>query len=158
LFVRNWEAMSKVYFGLEDFGFEGVDQDYLDFVLQCAVEVLGREDSDAGLMIASSKTMQHLNLRYRNRSGLADVLSFNYGEKKDDFPDLGEDENYLGDIYISYDRVIARARQHFVSPQQEFTHLFVHGLLHLMGFDHERAEEAAVMEKKEKEILKKVLG
>lgn len=164
--------MSKVFFGLERFGFEGVDQNYVDFILQFVVAILKEKSphrgssiplsfhpsrAEVGLMIVSDKTIRLLNARYRNQDKPVGVLSFAYGEGENNFVNPEEDRNYLGDIYISHDQVMAGAHRNLLSPQHEFSRLFVHGILHLMGFDHITKRKAAVMEKLEEDILREIL-
>ncbi len=74
---------------------------------------------------------------FRGKNHPTDVLSFNYNDK-----------DLLGEIYISYERARVQARRYSVSYDNEILRLFVHGMLHLIGFDHEKPGEKKKMEAK----------
>ena len=79
-------------------------------------------------------------------------FSFLEEESEDDFnPDTGE--VMLGDIIISVDKVLEQAQSYGHSPKREFAFLIVHSMLHLFGYDHMEADEAAVMEEHQRKIL-----
>ena len=63
------------------------------------------------------------------------------------------DDNILGDIYISIDKVYSQAEEYGHSRIREFSFLAVHGMLHLLGYDHEDEDERIQMENRQKEIL-----
>ena len=69
--------------------------------------------------------------------------------------DAGQD-SFLGDIAISYETCLREAQETQKDFEHHFTHLLVHGLLHLLGFDHEYERDARIMEKIETEILGKM--
>jgi probable rRNA maturation factor len=69
------------------------------------------------------------------------------------FPD--RDEEYLGDIFISIDKVYEQAKQYNHSVEREFAFLLTHGILHLLGYDHENTNDEKKMIAKQEEILKK---
>jgi len=85
--------------------------------------------------------MRELNLKYRDNNRTTDVLSF---------PQEGE---LLGDILISVDKATAQSEELGHTFEQEVRRLVVHGVLHLLGYDHKKLQEARLMEEKEKEIL-----
>ena len=74
-------------------------------------------------------------------------------EGDDSYFDLDTDELILGDVMISVDKVYAQAEEYGHSLLREFSFLVVHSLLHLFGYDHMEADEAKVMEAKQKEVL-----
>ncbi|HBS06797.1 MAG TPA: rRNA maturation RNase YbeY [Leptospiraceae bacterium] len=95
--------------------------------------------------------MQQLNRDYRGKDRTTDVLSFSQVEGMD-FPDSGP--MALGDIVISRQQCIKQAAEKGHSPLHELRILTIHGLYHLLGYDHETSEEDAVhMEKLEKQLL-----
>ena len=98
------------------------------------------------VVVVSPREIQELNQTYRHKPGVTDVLSFT------DF----DDPDYLGDVVICYDRVRRQAKEKSHSTEREFVILFIHGLLHLLGYDHEKDAEAEVMEGIEKQILSTV--
>ncbi|MBI41026.1 MAG: rRNA maturation RNase YbeY [Leptospiraceae bacterium] len=95
--------------------------------------------------------MQQLNRDYRGKDQTTDVLSFSQVEGMD-FPDTGPMP--LGDIVISRAQCIRQAQEKNHSPLHELRILTIHGLYHLLGFDHETSEEDALhMEKLERQLL-----
>lgn len=92
--------------------------------------------------------IRRLNRTFRDRDKATDVLSFPAGE-----PAVAEDEPLLGDIALALDFIRKEAALENKSFENHLTHLFVHGLLHLLGYDHVDAAEAVEMEQAETEIL-----
>jgi len=85
-------------------------------------------DKDIELVVTTNDEIQQINKEYRNIDKPTDVLSFPY-EKMPMSP--------LGSIVISQDFVLLKAQELGHTPLDEFTLLFIHGLLHLLGYDHE---------------------
>ncbi|NJK81632.1 MAG: rRNA maturation RNase YbeY [Chloroflexaceae bacterium] len=107
------------------------------------------EPVEVSILITDDAMLQQLNRDYRGVDAPTDVLSF--GEDDDEpvqpfvnAPDASQ--RYLGDIAISYERVQAQAAAYGHSERRELAYLVAHGVLHLLGYDHERSEaEAATM-------------
>ncbi|HOH59131.1 MAG: rRNA maturation RNase YbeY [Bacilli bacterium] len=108
---------------------------------------LFKDKMSLSLIIVNDKQMRDINFQYRDLDKTTDVLSF---------PDTEED--YLGDIFISLDKVKLQAVEYEHSEMEEFARLLIHGILHLMGYDHIKDEDHEVMVKKEEELLKKLFG
>ena len=115
------------------------------------------------IFIADDSTLKELNLRYRGIDETTDVLAFSfhdslYDEPEDitvfDFPSHGTDE--LGDIVISYPQAIRQAKENKKTIHSELALLLVHGVLHIMGYDHAEEEDERVMWAKQDEILEMV--
>jgi len=98
---------------------------------------------DIELVVTDSKEMQEINLSHRNINSDTDVLSFPY----DDMPMAP-----LGSIVISYEHVKIKAKELKHTEDDEFNLLYIHGLLHLLGYDHE--VDNGQMRNKEKELIK----
>lgn len=92
--------------------------------------------------------MACLNERYRGGRGATDVLAFAYGD-----PACAEAERAFGDLVICAAVVEREAARRGRPLQAHWAHIAVHGALHLLGYDHEEAEQARVMERKERELL-----
>ncbi len=92
------------------------------------------------LWVSDDATLRQWNRRFRGVDAPTDVLSFPAGERD---PDSGA--VYLGDVLISYPRAAAQARAGGHSVADELTLLVVHGVLHLLGYDHATPEEKARM-------------
>lgn len=110
---------------------------------------MGFENSEVSLLITDDKEIRELNSQYRHKDKATDVLSFPLEEK----PDINA--MHLGDIVISLDTLEAQAESFGVTKRDEFYRLLIHGLLHLLGYDHEDVskEEALRMQKKEAELF-----
>lgn len=105
----------------------------------------------AGVKIASDDDVQTLNRDFRDMDKPTNVLSF----PSDDEDALDSEENqfYLGDIILAVGTLIKEAEAEEKPVTHHLAHLAVHGLLHLMGFDHETDADAEVMEALEIKIL-----
>ncbi len=101
-------------------------------------------------LITEAESAQ-LNVSYRHKSGPTNVLSFPYD---DDF--LPGQTFYLGDLAICAPLVLKEAMQQQKPAQAHWAHLTVHGVLHLLGFDHEQEAEALVMEALETQVLQQL--
>ncbi len=114
------------------------------------LEVLGIEDDlDLSLIIVGKRKIQNINRDYRNKDAVTDVISF-ANIDSDDYDYLCDDVN-LGDIFINVDRVNSQAKKYEHSIKREFVFLFVHGMLHLLGYDHmEKADEEVMFGLQEK--------
>ena len=139
-------------------------------ILNCAKTVLQNEniefDCHIDITITNNEEIRQLNREYREKDYATDVLSFPLVEfKNGKFLDqlefcIDPDTNCvpLGDMIISFDKIIEQAKEFGHSNEREFAFLTVHSVLHLLGYDHEVLEEdAVIMRAKEKEILS-VLG
>jgi probable rRNA maturation factor len=100
------------------------------------------------VMLADDAEMRRLNAQFRNKDKATNVLSFPSGQ---DEPEKGQ--VFLGDIAIGFETVTREAEQDEKSFRNHLSHLMVHGLLHLMGYDHLTPEEAEDMEALEVDIL-----
>ncbi len=115
-----------------------------------ALENLGeREESELSIVLTDDSAIWELNRQYRGVDRPTDVLSFSQREGEDP----GMIPEVLGDVVISLDRVHEQAREYGHSFERELGFLVVHGILHLLGWDHERPDDEAVMMAKTEEIL-----
>lgn len=97
------------------------------------------------LILVTNEEIRRLNKNFREIDSATDVLSFPVDEKK-----------YLGDIFISIDKMLEQANSYEHSNEREFAFLVVHGILHLLGYDHNNHEEEKEMFKKQDQILNKI--
>lgn len=104
-------------------------------------EYFGTEKT-VSLILTDDAEIWSLNRQFRGVDRPTDVLSF-----------PADEEEYLGDIFISVDRLLAQAEEYGHSAEREFAFLLVHGLLHLMGYDHHDPEKEQEMFTKQEEIL-----
>jgi len=101
-------------------------------------------NKEFSLLLTSSKKMRNLNLKFKNKNKSTDVLSFPNNDKF-----LNTD--YLGDVAINFEIVNKRSKD--TNFNYEFDRMWVHGYLHLLGFDHKKIKDFAKMSKIEKKIL-----
>jgi len=151
--------MSRVFIGYDTFGVEGVDESFIHFIFDMTLShAAGDQNSEVGLVITSDEHIKNLNHRYRGNDRPTNVLSFANDEIKDFVSvDSSKDKNYLGDIYISYPTLMREAHDLHETSRERFIQLFVHGVLHLLGFDHKDKADANVMERLEDKIVTAIL-
>ena len=113
-------------------------------------------DDGAGfsIVLAGDSLLQALNLEHRDVDVPTDVLSFGAeeGEAFPGAPDL-EEPRYLGDIAISVETARRQAAEAGLTIAEELGHLAVHGLFHILGYDHETSEDDAALRAKEEALL-----
>ena len=116
-----------------------------------ALTVLGlveQENVELSLALVGNAEMQKLNAKYRRMNHPTDVLSFPMEEK------LLQETRLLGDVIISVEQAAEQARERRRTLDEEMTTLLIHGIVHLLGYDHERsAKDARIMGRLEKKIL-----
>lgn len=105
--------------------------------------------AEVGVRLTDDAEIRSLNREWRDRDAATNVLSF----PLDDDHAAGDGAVMLGDVVLAYETVAAEAARDGKSLSDHLTHLVVHGLLHLVGFDHEDADEAEAMETLERRIL-----
>jgi probable rRNA maturation factor len=103
------------------------------------------------ILLTNSKNMQILNKKFRNINKSTDVLSFPHFSYKN-LKKKKENSLYIGDIAISYEIINSRSKKSIFNI--EFDKVWIHGLLHLIGYDHVKNKDYFKMNKIEKKILK----
>ena len=131
-----------------------VDEGRLRRVIAKALESEGRSEGELTILITGDEQVQELNRRYRGVDAPTDVLSFGVVSDEEGFVTPPEASAYLGDIVVSYPRALEQAREYGHSVEEEMDLLVVHGLLHLLGYDHETEEERRAMWARQENILK----
>lgn len=111
-------------------------------------ELLERDRwTEINILIVGRAAGRRYNREFRARDYATNVLSFPYEAAP------GEHSALLGDIVICAPVVLREAREQHKASRDHFAHLTVHGVLHLLGYDHERARDANVMEALERQVL-----
>jgi len=121
-------------------------------VRDVASAILHEERKTGGrvnIILATDAHVADLNLKYLNRDGSTDVLSF----PMEDDEHTVQEEHIMGEVYVSLDRARQQAKEYKVSFVEEVDRLVIHGVLHLCGYDHERARDARLMKAKERDFL-----
>lgn len=134
-----------------------VDRDLLIRVVCATLESQGMTGPiELSVVVTNDAQIQELNREYRGKDYPTDVLSFSQIEGPGGFPLPPEAPRPLGDIVMSYDRVRAQAGEYGHSRRRELAYLTVHGLLHLLGFDHEAEQDRQRMRAAEESALAEV--
>ena len=121
--------------------------------VQVILDALDCPDSEISILIVDDPQIEELNQQYLNRKGPTNVIAF--AMREGEFSDLSP--QLLGDVVISTDTAVREAQIASTSMERRFNELLVHGILHLMGYDHETSEDdARVMEDKSRELMKHI--
>ena len=138
-----------------------VDEDWVRRIAQTVLEAEGvAPPYEVGLVFTDSETVKQLNRDYRGVDEPTDVLAFYM------LPQKGADDSFalppdgvtrLGEVIISYPQAVEQAKEQGHSPERELALLVIHGILHLLGYDHEEPEGESKMRGRERELLEKCL-
>lgn len=117
----------------------------ISYALEKIAEVLGKDFSknEVSVVLTNDREIQNLNKTFRYKDKPTNVLSF-----------PSHEEGELGDIILAYETILREAEESKISPLHHTLHLIVHGFLHLLGYDHEKDNDAQQMENMEIQILK----
>ena len=133
----------------DEFGYSE-DYDYLDSLIE---RVLTREkatDSVFSIIFVDNEKIHELNKQFRGVDRPTDVISFALEDAEEEFLST---IRVLGDINISIPKMQEQAKEYGHSEKRELAFLVVHGLLHLLGYDHQTEEEEKVMFQIQEEML-----
>jgi probable rRNA maturation factor len=112
------------------------------------------DKAEVSLSLVTDDQIRQLNRDYRGIDRPTDVLSFALNEENPQDPQIfGLEDNLLGDIVISVERAQCQAVEYGHSFERELLYLAIHGILHLLGYDHETEDERVTMRTKEEEVL-----
>jgi len=115
------------------------------------LKLLKKDKAELSVALIGNAEMRKLNARYRNKNYPTDVLSFPAAQ------DMPEGVRLLGDVIISVDKAKEQARERGRSLDEEMTTLLIHGVLHLLGYDHERSvKDARIMGRLEEKLYREL--
>ena len=143
--------------------------------LHAASEARARTDSPGSrldVVVADDETVKRLNAEYRGLDQTTDVLAFSFEHEGEYMGDVSppaspdgfdfilppREEGWLGEVIISYPQAVRQAGQSGRDANHELTALLVHGVLHLLGYDHDDPAEEAAMKALESLILDRVMS
>jgi len=137
--------------------FEGCPGEEWFLALTGAVlEALGTADGvEIGLVITGQERITALNREYRGRDEPTDVLSFFMSAEnaaEPEFVNAPDGIRHLGEVIISFPQAALQAEEEGHPVREELKVLIIHGVLHLLGYDHEKPDEQQVMQEREREI------
>jgi probable rRNA maturation factor len=148
---------------LIDKGIEGCPAP--DWLGGIARQVLEAEDAGAeaelGLVIATQERIKQLNRDYLGRDEPTDVLAFSGREEATDLPPFIHPPDgvlHLGEVIIAYPQAVIQAEEHQHSLKKELAILIIHGVLHLLGYEHDKPNLERQMRDREKELLSYIEG
>ncbi|MBI2287538.1 MAG: rRNA maturation RNase YbeY [Chloroflexi bacterium] len=148
-----------------DDGLDGVlETDWLENVAEKVLVAQGvSPEAELGLVIVCQEKVRRLNLNYLGKDEPTDVLSFamlleSAGRAPASFVVAPDGVEHLGEVIISYPQAVIQAEEHRHSVKKEVAILIVHGVLHLLGYDHERPEDKQKMRAREAEMLNDIGG
>lgn len=133
-----------------------------EWLRQTAEEVFASEEIcypvQLSIVVTDDKTVRQLNHTYRKLDETTDVLAFAFEEDgKVFFPQPSNEGWHLGEVIISCPQAERQAEEQGHQLEKEIALLVIHGVLHLLGYDHEEPEEESKMRTKEKEVLAQVM-
>jgi len=134
-----------------------IDRAWLRRTAEAVLSAARADGAELSLVLVSDRRMRVLNRRYRKKDRPTDVLAFPLHEKWGQATFLSLSPFLLGDVVISVPTARRQAAELGYGLREELRRLLVHGVLHLLGYDHERGpRDAALMARKEKAILKMI--
>jgi probable rRNA maturation factor len=154
------------------FDLEELSESQISLVMKAALAGLDAEHQDGPdqvtVMVTGDERIRELNRDFKGEDEITDVLSFNVGNADDDAGDASADGEWLdldesederlGDIAISLPQVVRQAAENGKSADRELAMLTIHGVLHLLGYDHAEPDEEKEMFGKTDVVLADVFG
>ncbi len=137
-----------------------VTQEILNKMVEAAeyaaqMEGLESQRCEISVTFVEQEEIRELNREYRNVDSVTDVLSFpQFDDLQEDMPEVGE--ICLGDVVICKERAALQAEEFGHSFEREIIYLFVHSVLHLLGYDHMEEVEKAAMRDREEKIMEHI--
>ncbi len=110
-------------------------------------KILEKEDQsnlDINIIFVDNKQIKDINLEYRNKNYSTDVISFPFNDEK---------KLFGGDIFISLEKVKENAKKYGISFRNELKRILVHGVLHILGYDHIKTKQKKEMFKKQENYI-----
>ena len=132
--------------------YNGIDSKYISAVSAKILEQTATDNVSVSVILTDNAAIHEINLEYRGKDNATDVISFAYRDEP--FPAPAGITEELGDVYISLEKAAEQAAEFGVTFVEEMHRLLVHGILHLLGYDHERSPED---EKKMQELEEKII-
>lgn len=136
---------------------EGMERIIENSIKKVLLELDIAEDNvEVSIVLTDNESIRDLNNEYRGIDSPTDVLSFPLLDGSLEELDQSDFISPLGDIVISMEKVISQAQDYGHSPERELGFLIVHGMLHLLGYDHIEPEDERTMRDMEEKILEKL--
>ena len=136
-----------------------IDVDIVDTVRRAAYkvgELYGLDNAEVSITFTDNKHIHEINREYRKVDRPTDVISFALNEGDEPLIEGGAPINVLGDIIISVEKAVEQAKDYGHSVEREVAFLTVHGMLHLLGYDHMEEEDRKEMRQEEDFVMEKL--
>lgn len=143
---------NSVLVSIDDAFASAVDAAWLEGIALRVLAAEGAAGVELGVVVTDDETVRELNRQYAGEDVTTDVLAFSLREGEE-FARGGGGVEPLGEVVISYPTALRQARQAGRVVEDEVAHLLVHGILHLLGYDHAVAEDERRMRSREEELL-----
>ncbi|ORT99447.1 GTP-binding protein Era [Anaerovibrio sp. JC8] len=139
----------------EDLQLEPEVEEIVRHAAEVTGPLYGVENGEVSITLTNNEYIHQLNNKYRGLDRPTDVLSFAFADSQDQEPEIegGLETEILGDIIISVDKAKEQAKEYGHSLKRELSFLTVHGMLHLMGYDHMDEEERLEMEEEQRYVM-----
>lgn len=132
--------------------YNGINRPFIRKNVKAVFSYKKVDDIHINIILTDNNAIQKVNESWRGKDNPTDVISFAYREEP--FPSPCTSPEELGDIYISLEKALEQSANFGVSLEDEMKRLLVHGILHLLGYDHERSpEDKKIMESAESDVL-----
>ena len=140
-----------------------LEASWLEGIARRVLEAQGvGAQAELGLFIATQERVKQLNRDYLGRDEPTDVLAFSAGEGVEaelpPFVPPPDGVSHLGEVIISYPQAVMQAEEHRHSVEKEIAILIIHGVLHLLGYEHDKPELERQMRDREAELLGYIEG
>jgi probable rRNA maturation factor len=130
-----------------------VSEEWLERIARRVLEAEGVGDAELSVAVTDDDTLRSLNREYAEEDAVTDVLSFSQREGEE-FAAPPDGVPPLGEVIIAYPQAARQAKERNEAPEAEVARLLVHGILHLLGYDHAQPEEERRMRAREEELVR----
>ncbi|MDD2430425.1 MAG: rRNA maturation RNase YbeY [Firmicutes bacterium] len=127
--------------------------EFLHKAMNIASDLHSLDDCKVSIVLIDNQRIQRINMDYRKIDRPTDVISFALNDSESEY---AWEKEELGDIFISVEKALSQSEEYGHSFERELVYLAVHGLLHLLGFDHLEETDKKVMRKEEENIMKHI--
>ncbi len=131
-----------------------IDRDRLERHALRGLRSARKSSANLTIVLVNDRRMRALNATYRSKNRTTDVLSFEAGPA---IPGTGPRSRFLGEIVIALPRALDQAKRLGITFDDEVSNLLIHGLCHLLGYDHEKGDREALEMKKAEEKMARAI-
>ena len=146
--------MQSISFNLDNPQWEKEFPEYKTIISDAVKKTFQSENVESqnnyiSVLLTSDDNIRELNLKYRNKNKATNVLAFPIKESI-------EQKNYIGDLAISLEKIIFESNKYKIKKNKYLSQITIHGILHLLGYDHIKDDDYEVMNKIEDRIIKEL--